>query len=388
MDLGYYDKAVECFREYKEHFIEPTGKSPKNALTYYDRAMALQYLGEYEKAVDDFDRVIDLTRNDRTLYSYIGMRLRKSKDGDGARLQAFAEYDKGCALHEIHDYDAATKCFDRALKMDPGDIGIRLAMGESLLKLGNIAEARECLWNSIWISDPIDAWMYYGIAKLLFDMDKLDESSKCFVKALTLFNDKADSGDALSSYGKGELLQDLGDDGAAIKCFDGSIEADPNDADVYVAKGQSLLRLGKHIDAKDCFILATKIGLNNAYAHFGAGMSIQNLDEGSVVPASLEKALSLFDMVLKTDPNDAMAYHYKGMVLWGLSKHEMAMNCFDKAIESDPSYSDAHRSKGDLSQYLDEHDEAKECFGAVAKLDKKRRCVKKMVDHLMSASEN
>lgn len=384
VDLGYYEKAVECFKEYEQYFNEPPGKAPKNALTYYDRAVALQYLGEYEKAVSDFDRVIDLTRNDHTLYSYIGMRLRKSKKG-GDRLQVLAEYNKGIALFETHNYGAAIKCFDRVLKMDPHDIDTHVARGESLLNLGNVAEAQECLWNSIWITDSIDAQTYYGIAKLLLGMNDLAESAKCFAKALTMFNDKADSDDAVASYGKGILLQDLGNDSAAIECFDKSIEYDPNDADVYVAKGQSLLKLGKYVDAQDCFGLATKIGLNNAYAHFGLGMSIQKIDESGTVLAYMDKILTLFDVVLKTEPNDATVYHYKGMVLQWLSKHDTAMNCFDKAIELDPNYADAYRSKGELSQYLGEHDDAKECFSTVAKLDKRRRRVKKMVDSLMDA---
>ena len=386
-NLGCYEKAVECFKEYEQHFSEPTGKSPKNALTYYDRAVALHCLGEYKKAVSNFDRVIDLTQNDRTLYSYIGMRLRKSKKG-GDRLQGLAEYDKGIALLEIHDYNTAIKCFDRILKTDLSDIDTHVAKGESLLKLGNVAEARECLWNAIWISDSIDAQTYYRIAKLLLDMDDIDESAKCFTKALTIFSDKVDSGDAVASYDKGVLLQDLGDDSAAIKCFDKSIEADPNDVDVYVAKGQSLLKLGKYADAQDCFGLATKTGLNNAYAHFGAGMSAQKIDESSIVLSSMDKILYLFDVVLKTEPNDATVYHYKGMVLQWLSKHDTAMNCFDKAIELDPNYADVYRSKGELAQYLGEHNDAKECFSTVAKLDKRRRRVKKMVDSLMGVGGN
>ena len=377
-----YEKAVECFKEYEQHFNEPPGKSPKNALTYYDRAMALHYLGEYEKAVSDFDRVIDLTRNDHTLYSYIGMRLCKSKK-DGDRLQVLAEYDKGIALLEIHDYDAAIKCFERILKTDPGDIDTHVAKGKSLLKLGNVAEARKCLCNSIWISDLIDAQTYYEIAKLLLGMDDIDESAKCFTKALTIFNDEADSDDVVANYGKGVLLQDLGDNSAAIECFDKSIKANPNNADVYVAKGQSLLHLENYVDAQNCFVLATKIRPNNMYAHFGAGMSAQKIGESGIALAYTDNILALCDVVLKTEPNDAMAYHYKGMALQWLSKHDTAMNCFDKAIELDPNYADAYRSKGELSQYLDEHEDTKECFSTVAKLDKRRRRVKKMVDSLM-----
>ena len=45
------------------------------------------------------------------------------------------------------------------------------------------------------MSEPINAFAYHKIAKLLFGMDDLDESGKCFAKALTLFNNNTDSGD-------------------------------------------------------------------------------------------------------------------------------------------------------------------------------------------------
>ena len=385
VDLGYYDKAVECFKAADHYSNDPPGKSPKNALVYYDRAMALQHLGEYEKAIDDFDRVVNLAKDNGVLYSYRGMRLQKSKNNDGISLQELAEYHKGTALQEINDHDAAIKCFNRVLKMDPSDIEARLAKGESLIKLGNPAEARECLRNSIWVAEPIDAFEYYEIATLLLGMDDLDESAKCFTKALTLFNDKTNSGDGIASYGKGLLLQDLGDDEAAIKCFDKSIETDPNDTNVYVSKGMSLLKLGKYVEAKDCFGLAAKVGLNNAYAYFGLGMSPLMLKEGEAATMFFAQALGLFDIMLKVEPNDARLYHYKGAVLQGLSRPEAALECFDKAIELDPNYTDAYRSKGNLLQELGDHNDAKKCFIKITKLDKRRRNVKKIVDRLMEA---
>ena len=384
VDLGYYDIAIECFKDADQYSNGLSDKSPKNALIYYDRAMALQRLGEYGKAISDFDRVISLAKNDDTLYSYMGMRLRKSKDNDGVRLQELAEYHKGTALQEINDHNKAVECFNRVLKMDPCDIEAHLAKGESLLNLGKAAEAQECLRNSIWIAEPINAFAYHKIARLLLGMDDLDESAKCFARALTLFDYKTGPGDGVASYGRGMLHQDLGDDSAAIKCFDKSIEADPNDADVYVAKGLSLLKLGNYAEAKGCFGLAVKVGLNNAYAYFGLGMSPLMLNEHEVAGVHLAQALALFGMVLKVEPNNAMVHHYKGVALQGLSRPEAALECFDKTIELDPNYTDAYRSKGNLLQELGDHDDAKKCFSMVTKLDKRRCNVKKIVDRLMN----
>ena len=386
--LGHYDKAVECFKDADRYSNDLPGKSSKSVLAYYDRAVALQFLGEYERAVADFDRAASLAKNDGTLYSYMGMRLRKSKDNDGIRLLEFAGYNKGVALQEINDHDAAIKCFNMVLKMDPNDINARLAKGESLLKLGKTTEARDCIRNSVWVSEPINAFAYHKIAKLLLGMDDLDESAKCFARALTLFNDNTDSGDGVASYGKGILLQDLGDDATAVKCFDKSIEEDPNDVNVYVAKGLSLLKLGNYAEAKDCFGLAAKVGLNNAYAYFGLGMSPLMLNEREAVAAYFAQALALFETVLKVEPNDAMLHHYKGAVLREMSKPEAALECFDKAIELDPNYADAYRSKGNLLQDLDDHDDAMKCFSKITKLDKRRRNVKRIVDRLMDVGRS
>lgn len=385
VDLGEYEKAAECFKkEAGPYFDSLPTKSSKGALAYYDRGLTLQCLGEYGKAAGDFDRVISLTRNSNATYSYMGMRLRKSRENsEGVRLQELAEYSKGAALQEINEHGSAIECFNEGLKLNPSDIDTHIAKGESLIKLGRHEEARECLRNSVWVSYPIDGFEYRNIAKLLLDLGDIAESAKCFTKALTLFNDRIDSGDADASYGKGMLLQDLGDDVAAVKCFTESLEADPNDDDVYVLKGLALLKLGNYAEAVECFNSAMKVGPNNALAHYGLGAAPQKPDSRGLAAVYFDLALSLLDVTLATEPNSAVAYHYKGVALQGLSKPEAAIECFDKAIELDPNYADAYRSKGSLLQDLDDLNEAKKCFGKITKLDKRRREVKKMVDRMM-----
>lgn len=383
--LGEYEKAVDCFKKEAEpYFGSLPNKSSKSALVHYDKGLVLQCLGEYGKAADDFDRVVSLTRSSKETYSHMGMRLRKSRENsEGVRLQELAEYNKGAALQEINEHDAALKCFNEVLRLNPSDIDAHIAKSESLIKLGRHEEAQECLRNSVWVSYPIDGFEYHYIAKLLLDLGDIAESAKCFAKALTLFNDRMDSGNADASYGKGMLLQDLGDDDAAVKCFTESLEADPNDDDVYVVKGLVLLKLGNYVEAVECFNSAMKVGPNNALAHYGLGAAPQKPDNRGLAVVYFDLALPLFDVTLKTEPNSAVVYHYKGVALQGLSRPEAAIKCFDKAIELDPNYVDAYRSKGNLLADLDDHDEAKKCFGEITKLDKRRREVKKMVDRMM-----
>jgi tetratricopeptide (TPR) repeat protein len=53
-------------------------------------------LGEYEKAIECFDRVLEVDKNDE-----------------------FAWTSKGSALYSLKRYDDAVSCFDRALEIDP-----------------------------------------------------------------------------------------------------------------------------------------------------------------------------------------------------------------------------------------------------------------------------
>src|SRR5262245_27476498 len=66
--------------------------------------------------------------------------------------------------------------------------------------------------------------------------------------------------------------------------------------------------------------------------------------------------------VLKIEPNDAGAWHYRGVALYGLDNYEEALANHDRALRIDPDYGDAWRTRGLVLSELGRDEEAATSF--------------------------
>ncbi len=69
-----------------------------------------------------------------------------------------------------------------------------------------------------------------------------------------------------------------------------------------------------------------------------------------------------FLSVKPAQPESALTWNNKGVVIGKLGKNEEALECFDKAIEIEPNYTKAWRNKGVALDNLGRHEEAIKCF--------------------------
>ncbi len=86
------------------------------------------------------------------------------------------------------------------------------------------------------------------ISNTLKNLGRNEEAIKCYNKSIEL--DPNHSG---AYNNKGSALGILGRNEEAIKCFSKSIELDPNDLNVYMNMGNTLMKLGKREEAIKCF---------------------------------------------------------------------------------------------------------------------------------------
>ena len=83
-----------------------------NAKKHFDEGDRLYYLGRYEEAIKEYDKVIAIDPN-----------FKEGHDG------------KGAALYYLGRYEEAIKEFDKALAIDPNDEIARHAKESALKKL-------------------------------------------------------------------------------------------------------------------------------------------------------------------------------------------------------------------------------------------------------------
>ena len=103
--LESYNKAIELYPEY--------------AIVWNDRAWLLLTLGDYEEAVNDADWGIRLLNRD----------LASTLD------------TKGVALVGLGEYEQALECFDRAIELEPLIAEIWFHKGDALMGLGRDDDA-------------------------------------------------------------------------------------------------------------------------------------------------------------------------------------------------------------------------------------------------------
>ena len=131
---GYASKAPEERIEYNTKAIEywryRDGNKNK-AIAYHNRGFAYGELKQYDKAIADFDKAIELNPEDVHVdYRNRGVAYRKLKQYD----KAIADYDKaielnpkdadtyhnrGFAYDELKQYDKAIADYDKAIKLNP-----------------------------------------------------------------------------------------------------------------------------------------------------------------------------------------------------------------------------------------------------------------------------
>jgi len=163
-------------------------------------------------------------------------------------------------------------------------------------------------------------------------------------------------------YNKGNTLGELGKHIEAIKAYERAIEIKPGIADPWVNKGVALYKLGEHEKAIIAYDRAIEINPTSIEAWCNKALSLRELGR-------MEDVVIAYDMVIKINPNLADAWCYKGAALGELGKLEEAVKALDKAIEIDPQHVMAWAAKGVALSELNKSDEALQAFDKAIELD-------------------
>jgi serine/threonine protein kinase/thioredoxin-like negative regulator of GroEL len=85
------------------------------------------------------------------------------------------------------------------------------------------------------------------------------------------------------------------------------------------------------------------------------GLSLSSL--GKMV-----EAVACLDEAIQNNPQDVLAWHYKGEALDRLNRHGDAIGCFDEALKIAPDHAPTWSAKGDALGNLGRFDEALRCY--------------------------
>lgn len=95
--------------------------------------------------------------------------------------------------------------------------------------------------------------------------------------------------------------------------------------DVLLAKGQSLLEIGKTVEAMGCYNEVLRIDLNHPEALVKRGAALERLKQD-------DEAIQCYDRAIKSDRKMTLAYLHKGAVCNRLERYEEAVKCYEQAL--------------------------------------------------------
>ncbi len=155
----------------------------------------------------------------------------------------------------------------------------------------------------------------------------------------------------------------------AIKYYDKAIKLNPEYAEAYNEKGNTLLILGEVDEAITSFTKATEINEKYITAWKGkeAALLMQNKQE---------EAIRCCDTITRIDPRNEEAWITKGFLLSDMHRFDEALKCFDISIKINPNSIDAYTKKAEALLALGRFNDEKKCRQRIEEIKKEDKMKK------------
>ncbi len=278
-------------------------------IAYAGRGTILQRRGDFKRAIEDFDKAIEI----RPEYA-----------------EAYA--GRGAALYNLGDFERAIEDFDKAIELRPSNAETYANRGAALQKQGDFKEAIADFDKAIELR-PEYAEAYANREAALQKRGGLKQTITDFDKAIEL-----DPEYAQAYADRGAALQKQGDFEQAIADFNKAIELDPVKAAFYYDRGLTYAMSRRIEPAIKDFTKAIELkpDFKKAYYDRSIGYSIVGLHE---------KTIEDLSVAIELDPWFVYAYHNRGIAHANLGKFKLAIEDITKAISLNPKDAEFYRNR-------------------------------------------
>ncbi len=154
---------------------------------------------------------------------------------DEARAQEQTEarrlFEKAAKRAQSGEFRKAKDVYNRVLELDPAMADARRELAMTLFELGDMEEAKNQLIDALRLK-PEDAWSYVVLGNIYVKHDRdLVTAARFFTRALDF-----KPGDPYALNSLAAVSKELGDPAKALRCFDEVITAHPEFANAWVGK--------------------------------------------------------------------------------------------------------------------------------------------------------
>ncbi|MGQ9817796.1 MAG: tetratricopeptide repeat protein [bacterium] len=263
-------------------------KFPDCAIAYNNRGNAYNFNGQYEKAISDFDKAIEINP-----------------------VSELAYFNRGIAYEKLKIDDKAIADFTNALNIQPAFIMGYVNRGAIYARIGEYDKAYDDLTRALQLN-PHLAEAYYNLGVLYFNIKNYDLALKNYDKALEI-----DKYLSVVHVSKGDIYFIYGDFERAIENYTKAIEIDPMNVDAYYNRAVTSTRLGNLERALKDYNQVLKLNPNFAHAYNNRGNIY--LDFGEV-----DKAVQDYNKAIELDSTYAPAFYNRATAYYTLGDFDKA----------------------------------------------------------------
>lgn len=329
---------------------------------HYDRGTAYERLGDYDRALEQYEQTLDIAE-DVPLARLAAARLllRNGRAADAlVHLQylsryvhaheADAHYLTAQAFLQQGQADQAIDRYRESLRTRPGSVPVRMELARLLSDLGKTEQAVK-QYELLLMIEPnnVDALLRLGLA--LRDVGRAEEANKRLCEAVHLeprcraglealgieldaaapaspvrpaATPEGQSADELVA--RADRLAVVGRTAEAIELYRKALSAAPNRPLIHCKLAESLVVAGQLDQAVTHYRLATEAGPEFVTAHIGLGMTYGRLNDA-------ESAVRHYRAAVRIDPENVAAHYNLGIALGdGLGRYTEAVDVLNKAL--------------------------------------------------------
>jgi tetratricopeptide (TPR) repeat protein/anti-sigma factor RsiW len=326
-DLGLLYETKDDLAEALAHYQAAVATAPQVALYHFNYGMALQNIGNLERAAEELELATTLAPS------------------WGEAFQSLAEV---CSPLERHA--DALRAVDAALSMRPQSPDLWVSRGRVMAEQDRSGEARQALLKALELETNYAA-ACRDLGDLCHHEDQLDEAEQLLRKAIEL-----DPSDVGAFNILGNIYTSGGHYAEAEQALREAIRLDPAYALAYSNLGYVYRRGGQTAEAEKMYLKAIELDPDSPIAYTNLGELYRRLGR-------LDEAERLLRAGFELDPLNAMALNnLAGLYHYNRRQFDEAEKTYRRAIELFPSFPYPYGNLGNLLLERGKLDEAEKMY--------------------------
>jgi len=314
------------------------------------RAIEAQQHGDYQSAIRDYRKLLELRPNTIEAKVNLGAALAHVGDFDGAiamyrsALPQISEQNNfqkhgvllnlALAYYKKGDFENAAEQFETLHKASPADVRVAILLGDSDVRLGKPATAVELL-EPLEPANAQNLDLEYAYGTALIKVGKRRDGVARIEKV-------AKAGNSADAYFlAGSTFLDLNEFESARRDLDEALRLDPKLPGIYTLAGTARDKTGDIKAGETAFREALKINPDDFEANLYLGAILYR-------ERHMDEAKPYLDRALRLNPSSSMARYESAMFESTSGQYETAAQDLEKLVKDDPTWLEPHEELANL----------------------------------------